>query len=69
VPIERAWNQLRKGERKPNMYRAFFRGFVNGADDERSFDDAGVNPYAAGQTSQYFEKGYRAGVKAAEAVS
>jgi hypothetical protein len=50
------------------MVRAFFRGFMVGADDERAIDHprgrqaVAHNPYSAnGQTAPYWSAGFTAG--------
>lgn len=66
VDVERAWRRL--PTKKPNMVRAFFRGFMVGADDERAIDHprgrqaVAHNPYSAnGQTAPYWSAGFTAG--------
>jgi hypothetical protein len=45
------------------MQRAFFRGFMAGAEDERA--DSQENPYAPGATARVWSLGHRAGVACA----
>jgi hypothetical protein len=60
VAIEHAWRAL-PPPRLPNMVRAFFRGFVVGADDARRCLMPAGNPYATSQSSRYWERGRVAG--------
>jgi hypothetical protein len=65
VDVDREWKHLTVAQR-PNMHRAFFRGFMAGSDDERGVGDGERNPYrAGGQTAPYWDHGYRAGQKQA----
>ena len=64
--VDAAWAKL-KATRKPNMRRAFFRGFMTGsADPDRAIDwgrTSRSTPYASGQTARYWTLGYEAGAQ------
>lgn len=71
VPIARAWNRLAVA-RKPNMVRAFFRGFTAGSCDVERADAStlvlvrtgelvDVCPYGPGQSARYWALGHQAG--------
>jgi ribosome modulation factor len=75
VNVDREWQRLTRSK-KPNMRRAFFRGFMAGAGDERAID-WGItgsraaravvpNPYSTtGDTRKYWDAGYAAGSREA----
>jgi hypothetical protein len=70
VDIEKAWKRNGRAQ-KPNMHRAFFRGFTAGAGDERAVDwgiagsrgerAIASNPYRKGETALYWAAGFKAG--------
>lgn len=58
-PVHEAWQRLAR-RRKPNMVRAFFRGFVEGAGDvDRQQGEAG--PYGTKEVQVYWQAGFAAG--------
>lgn len=60
VWIAMAWSHLRPTQRKGNMRRAFFRGYLAATGDLRR--DALSNPYGPdGVTAKYWDMGFRAG--------
>jgi len=59
--VDQAWAAIPRA-RMPNMRRAFFRGYLVGAQDPRATGD-GLNPYARGGASHgYWQLGHDAGV-------
>lgn len=60
VVVEQAWQSITRS-RVPSLRRAFFRGYVVGAQDDRATGD-GLNPYARGTTADYWQLGHDAGV-------
>jgi hypothetical protein len=59
VDVEHAWQALELAK-LPNMHRAFFRGYMAGADDERATERDNPNR-RGGQTARYWDLGYQAG--------
>lgn len=65
VNVDREWRRLIIGK-VPNMRRAFFRGYLVGANDERRADEGRSNPYTGGGRSlTYWKLGVKAGEKEA----
>lgn len=60
IDIDRAWSKQRT--RRPNMVRAFFRGFTAATHDERAVDTAANNPYTGRGTARYWDDGFLAGM-------
>jgi len=59
VDVDREWKRQTRLAHRPNMRRAFFRGFMAGSDDERA--DSQDSPYARRETRAYWQIGFDAG--------
>lgn len=65
VDVDREWRRL-TASRKPNMVRAFFRGFMAGSDDERATESSSKSPYTKdSESSKYWWFGVGGGARQA----